>query len=84
MTTDLFRKVALERLSTPEQLDQALALSPVANRLALYLTFAVLMAILCASVVVSVPIMAKGVGIVLAAEGVAEVSAQHSGRVQQV
>lgn len=84
MTSDLFRKVALERLSTPEQLDQALALSPVANRLALYLTFAVLMAILCASVVVSAPIMAKGVGIVLAAEGVAEVSAQHSGRVQQV
>ena len=84
MTTDLFRKVALERLSTPEQLDQALALSPVANRLALYLTFAVVMAILFASVVVSVPIMAKGVGIVLAAEGVGEVSAQHSGRVQQV
>jgi HlyD family secretion protein len=84
MTTDIFRKVALERLSTPEQLDQVLALSPSGNRIAIHVTFVVLLLILLASFIISVPIMAKGVGIVLAADGMAEVSAPHGGRVSRV
>lgn len=84
MSAEIFRKVALERLSTPDQLDQALLLTPSTIRFALYFAAVVVAAIVVASVLVSVPIMAGGVGIVLQAQGVAEVVAPSSGRVLKV
>jgi HlyD family secretion protein len=84
MGSEIFRKIALERLSTPEQLDQALALAPTINKITIYTTLFVIILIILASFLVSVPIMAKGQGIVMATEGVAEISAQHAGRVRQM
>lgn len=84
MSAEIFRKVALERLSTPDQLDQALLLTPSTIRLALYFAALVVVAIVVASVLVSVPITASGVGIVLQPQGVAEVVAPSSGRVLAV
>jgi len=84
MSADIFRKVVLERLSTPEQLDQALVLTPAGSGAALWSAVAVVLVILGASVLVSVPIMATGVGIVLGAGGISDVVAQHGGRVRRV
>lgn len=84
MSADIFRKVVLERLSTPEQLDQALVLTPAGSGAALWSAVVVVVVILAASVLVSIPIMATGVGIVLGAGGVSDVVAQHGGRVRRV
>ncbi len=84
MSAEIFRKVALERLSTPDQLDQALLLTPSTIRLALYFAAAVVAAIVLASLLVSVPITASGIGIVLQEQGVAEVMAPSGGRVLKV
>ena len=80
-SAEIFRKVALERLSTPDQLDQALLLTPSAIRPVLYFAALVVLAIVVASVLISVPITASGIGIVLQAQGMAEVMAPGSGRV---
>lgn len=84
MSSDIFRKVALERLSTPDQLDQALLLTPSAGRFALYCACALVTSIIVASVLISVPIMASGVGIVLQEQGVSEVVAVNGGRVVNI
>lgn len=84
MSSEIFRKVALERLSTPDQLDQALLLTPSAGRIALYFACALVTAILVASLLISVPIMAGGVGIVLQEQGVSDVVAVNGGRVVKI
>ncbi len=84
MSSEIFRKVALERLSTPDQLDQALLLTPSAGRIALYFACAVVSAIVLASLFISVPIMASGIGIVMQEQGVTDVMANNAGRVVKI
>ena len=84
MSAEIFRKVALERLSTPDQLDQALLLTPSASRFALYAAVLAVASMLLASILVSVPIMASGVGIVMQAQGISDVVAANGGRVLKV
>ncbi|WP_338847633.1 NHLP bacteriocin system secretion protein [Massilia sp. W12] len=84
MSSEIFRKVALERLSTPDQLDQALLLTPAKSRLALWLAGLLVLAMLVASLLISVPVMASGSGIVLQTLGVSDVVAAHGGRVRRV
>ncbi len=81
MSSGIFRKVALERLSTPDQLDQALLLTPAKSRIALWLAAVLVLAMLFASLLISVPVMASGTGIVLQPQGVADVVAANGGRV---
>lgn len=80
MSADIFRKVVLEPLSTPGQLDQALLLTSSGNRIALWSAVAVVVPILASSMLISISFMATGVGIVLKASGVPDVVAQHNGR----
>jgi len=78
---DIFRKVALDRLSSPEQLDQLIQVTKPKGWLALATVGAVLALGIGWSVVGTVPERVPGQGILLRSGGVFEVVAQSGGRV---
>jgi HlyD family secretion protein len=80
----IFRKVALERLSSPEQLDQLLQVTNPRGWLALGALGALLLASLTWAVFGSIPTEAAGEGILLRQGGVTSLVAAEQGQVEEV
>ncbi len=80
----IFRKVALERLSSPEQLDQLMQVTNPQGWLALLGLCALLVAALLWGIFGSVPTETTGEGILLPQSGVSEVEATGAGQVEEV
>jgi HlyD family secretion protein len=80
----IFRKVALERLSSPEQLDQLLQVTDAKGWLALAALAGLLAVALGWGILGSVPTEAGGSGILLRRGGVSEVVSAGSGQVAEV
>jgi HlyD family secretion protein len=80
----IFRKVALERLSSPEQLDQLLQVTNPRGWLALGALGALLLAALTWAVLGSIPTEAAGEGILLRQGGVTSLVAAENGQVEEL
>lgn len=80
----IFRKVALERLSSPEQLDQLMQVTTPQAWLALSTLGGLLAAAVLWGVFGSIPTEAAGEGILLRRGGVSEVVATGGGQVEEV
>lgn len=80
----IFRKVALERLSSPEQLDQLLQVTNPRGWLALGALGALLLASLAWAVFGSIPTEAGGEGILLRQGGVTSLVAAEQGQVEEL
>jgi len=80
----IFRKVALERLSSPEQLDQLMQVTTPQGWLALGALGCILATAIGWGVFGSIPTEAAGEGILLRRGGVSEVVATGSGQVEAV
>lgn len=80
----IFRKVALERLSSPEQLDQLLRVTNPRGWLALASLGGVLLAALIWGITGSIPTEAQGEGILLRQGGVSDVVSTGQGQVEEV
>ncbi len=78
---EIFRKVALDRLASPEQLDQLMEVANPKGWLALATLGGLMAAALVASIVGRIPERVPGNGILLRSGGVSEVTSQSSGRV---
>jgi HlyD family secretion protein len=78
----IFRKVALERLSSPEQLDQLLQVTRPTGWLALGAFGALIAAAFAWGVYGSIPTLASGEGILIRRGGISAVVAAGSGQVQ--
>ncbi len=76
----LFRKVALERLSTPEQLDQLMEVTSPRSWLALIGFGLIIVGVLVWSVIGSVPEKVNGQGVFLTTGGLAKVTAATGGQ----
>jgi HlyD family secretion protein len=80
----IFRKVALERLSSPEQLDQLMQVTSPRGWLALGALGALLLAALGWAVLGSIPTDATGEGILLRQGGVSSLVAAEAGQVEEL
>ncbi len=80
----IFRKVALERLSSPEQLDQLLQVTNPRGWLALGAMGALLLTALAWSILGSIPTEAGGEGILIRQGGVTNLVAAENGQVEEV
>jgi HlyD family secretion protein len=80
----IFRKVALERLSSPEQLDQLMQVTNPQGWLALAGLSALLVAALLWGFLGSVPTQAAGEGILLRQGGVSDLVSAGAGQVEEV
>lgn len=80
----IFRKVALERLSSPEQLDQLMQVTTPKGWLALGALGVILLAALGWSIFGSIPTTATGAGILLRRGGVSNLVATANGQVEEV
>lgn len=84
MSSKVFRKVALERLSSPEQLDQLMQVTNPQGWLALAALGALLLAALAWGMLGSIPTVAAGEGILLRQGGVADLVATGTGQVAEL
>jgi HlyD family secretion protein len=80
----IFRKVSLERLSSPEQLDQMVQVTDPKGWLALAGLGALLLATVGWGIWGSIPTEAEGAGILLRQGGVSDLVSAASGQVQEV
>lgn len=80
----IFRKVALERLSSPEQLDQLMQVTDPRGWIALGALGLLLVAALAWGVAGSIPTTAGGEGILLRQGGVVELEALGGGQVEEI
>lgn len=80
----IFRKVALERLSSPEQLDQLLQVTHPKGWLALTAVGAILAAAIAWGFVGTIPTEAQGEGILLRQGGVSDLVTLGQGQVEEV
>ena len=80
----IFRKVALERLSSPEQLDQLMQVTSPRGWLALGAVGALLAAALLWGIFGSIPTTADGGGILIRRGGVSSLVATGSGQVEEI
>jgi len=80
----IFRKVAMERLSSPEQLDQLMQVADPRGWLALGALGALLLMALTWGIFGSIPTEAQGEGILLRSGGVASVVAAENGQVEDI
>jgi HlyD family secretion protein len=80
-TKTIFRDAALERLSTPERLDQGLTVVGTASWALLWGLVLLVVGGLAWSVIVVVPVTVKGEGILLSPGGVLDVTSGSPGRV---
>ena len=77
------REAALERLSTPEQLDLVIKVIPATSWYALIALGVLVACILIGSLVVKVPITVAGDGIIIGAGGVLDLASETEGRVNR-
>jgi HlyD family secretion protein len=80
----IFRKVALERLSSPEQLDQMVQVTDPKGWLALAGIGAILLAAIGWGVLGSIPTTSQGDGILLRQGGISDLVSNAAGQVQEV
>jgi HlyD family secretion protein len=80
----IFRKVALERLSSPEQLDQLMQVTDPKGWLALSALGALLLTSLAWGVFGSIPTQTHGEGILLRQGGVSSLVAAENGQVEEI
>lgn len=80
----IFRKVALEHLSLPEQLDQLMRITSPAGWLALVATGLLLACGILWGIWGSIPTTVEGSGILMSRGGIFSISARASGRVQAI
>jgi HlyD family secretion protein len=80
----IYRKVALERLSSPEQLDQLMQVTNPQGWIALSALWMLLLAAVLWGIFGSIPTEASGQGILLRHGGVSELVAAGSGQVEEV
>lgn len=83
-TRSVFRKVSLDRLSSPEQLDQLMHVTEGRGWLALGALAGLLIVAVTWSIVGSLPEMVNGTGILVRSGGVAQVAPTATGRVADV
>src|SRR5215472_2386620 len=81
MSTELFRKVALERLSSPEQLDQLLVITSPKDWLALLASFAVLFVVVLWGIEGKIATKVQGQGVIVRSGTVLNVVTVGSGLV---
>jgi len=84
MESKIFRKVSLERLSTPEQLDQLLQVTTARDWLALLALFSVLLAVVLWSLIGAIQTKAAGQGVIVRSGTVLNVVTLGSGLVTNV
>jgi HlyD family secretion protein len=84
MAENLFRKVSLERITSPEQLDKLLVIVKIKGWIALVCILGVTFAIILWSFFGSIPIAATGKGILLDPQGLRAIYSQAEGRVVQI
>ncbi len=84
MAKELFRKVAMERLSSPEQLDQTLRITSPAAWLALLAIGALLICALFWGIWGTIPTHVNGSGILLSRGGNYSISAPTTGRLENL
>ncbi len=80
----IFRKVALERLSSPEQLDQLMQVTDPKGWLALGALGALLLTSLAWGIFGSIPTEARGEGILLRQGGVSSLVSAENGQVEEI
>ena len=80
----IFRKVALERLSSPEQLDQLMQVTNPRGWLALWAMVAVAAGVLTWGIFGAIPTEALGEGILIRRGGVSDLVSTGSGQVEQM
>ena len=78
------RRLAAERLSTPDQLDQVIEVARFPHWLLLGALLLLLAAGIAASVLVPVPLKVRGEGILINVEGVLTVTSEHAGRLEKL
>lgn len=76
----IFRDSALERLSTPEQLDRVMRVARPASWIAIGVLFAAMLAAVAWSLVAVVPVKMAAKGILITPGGVLDVASEHAGR----
>jgi len=81
---EIFRKVALERASSPEQLDQLITITTPAGWVALLAILIFLTATVIWGIYGSIPTQVDGRGILLFQEGVASVQVPNTGRITRI
>jgi len=84
MSANIFRSAAIERLSTPDRLDQPLRITTPLGWLALTALMALVVAGCVASVVILVPVKVPGEGIIISPPGIRDVPFASSGRLAEV
>lgn len=77
------REAAVERLSTPEQLDLVIKVIPATSWYALIALGVLVGCLLIGSLVVKVPITVRGEGIIIGAGGVLDLASETEGRVNR-
>jgi len=80
-TESIFREAAVERLSTPDRLDQGLSIVGHASWVMLSALAALVVGGLIWSIVLAVPVTVRGQGILLTPGGVLDVTSESPGRV---
>ncbi|GAK51810.1 membrane-fusion protein [Candidatus Moduliflexus flocculans] len=81
---EIFRKVALERASSPEQLDQLITITTPAGWVALLAILIFLTATVIWGIYGSIPTQVEGRGILLFHEGVISVQVPNTGRITRI
>lgn len=80
MAGEIFRKAALERLATPDRLDQPLNITSAAAWIVLVALLCLLVTFAFASVFIVVPVKISGEGIIISPTGIADVPIETGGR----
>ncbi|MBC2777064.1 NHLP bacteriocin system secretion protein [Parasphingopyxis marina] len=84
MARQIFRQEAIDSMASPDRLDQPLQLVRPANWIFLAIVGAVILFALVWGFTARVPVQVEARGILISAEGLAEVSAQYEGRVEEI
>ncbi len=83
MGRQIFRQAALERLSTPEQLDQAMRVTTPTSWLSIFSVIGLVVGAVVWSIVGTVPVKVKGAGSLISPGGVLDVISSSDGRITE-
>ncbi len=81
MQKEIFRKKAVERLSSPEQLDQAIQIIGIKNWITLLAFGLIIISVILWSVFGSIPIKIKGSGIIIKSGGIFDITSTAGGQI---
>ena len=84
MAKEIFRRVALERLTSPERLEQTTRIIGSANWLALVAIATAIVIGIVWSAVAFAPVRVEGAGIFIQPAGVRVITAEHGGRIESL